>query len=406
MRQNFSEEERALLGRITFLAGSPAVLENMCTLPAREPFCPETVAFLDDLSKELRAASKSYPDVATFAFWIRRASTLKFKERYPARAGQYCLGRGTAFHISPSNVPVNFAYSLAAGMLTGNHNIVRIPTKPFPQAEIIVRGLLSACEKHKDFRNEICLVRYERDRGINDLLSSLADTRIIWGGDATVAEVRKSPLPPRANEITFADRFSLAVIDSEYYLAHADKHIQWAEGFYYDTYLTDQNACTSPRAVVWTGAHKKEAKELFWRKLRSVIEKKYTFKPIQFVDKYATFCRLSAAQTGLCLLPAEDNRIVRVRTERLSRELMDLKGNSGFFFEYDCDDITELKDLCDDSRCQTVSYIGESEMLLPLIASRVKGIDRIVPVGQTMDFDFLWDGYDLYHHLTRIVSVT
>ena len=34
-----------------------------------------------------------------------------------------------------------------------------------------------------------------------------------------------------------------------------------AEEFYNDTYLSDQNACTSPRLVVWMGSKKKEAKE-------------------------------------------------------------------------------------------------------------------------------------------------
>ena len=27
---------------------------------------------------------------------------------------------------------------------------------------------------------------------------------------------------------------------------------------------------------------------------------------------------------------------------------------------------------------------------------RLVGIDRVVPMGQTMDFDFIWDGYNLY----------
>lgn len=42
-------------------------------------------------------------------------------------------GRGVAFHIAPSNVAVNFAFSLAAGLLTGNANIVRLSSKPFPR---------------------------------------------------------------------------------------------------------------------------------------------------------------------------------------------------------------------------------------------------------------------------------
>ena len=85
--------------------------------------------------------------------------------------------------------------------------------------------------------------------------------------------------------------------------------------------------------------------------------------------------------------------------------LMDYKDNSGFFFEYDCGNLLEIRDLCDNKRCQTVAYIGKSEMLLPLLQSGVKGIDRVVPVGKTMDFEFLWDGYNLYERLTRVIKL-
>ena len=64
-----------------------------------------------------------------------------------------------------------------------------------------------------------------------------------------------------------------------------------------------------------------------------------------------------------------------------------------------------MKVLCDNSRCQTVGYIGDTDMLKPLLASGIRGIDRVVPVGKTMDFDLVWDGYDLYGRLTRIIAI-
>ena len=41
-----------------------------------------------------------------------------------------------------------------------------------------------------------------------------------------------------------------------------------------------------------------------------------------------------------------------------------------------------------------------------LLDAGIKGVDRIVPVGKTMDFDLFWDGYDLYSCLTRVVAVS
>ena len=58
---------------------------------------------------------------------------------------------------------------------------------------------------------------------ITDAFSALCNVRVIWGGDATIAEIRKSPLPPRSNEITFADRHSAAVINADSYLAADNK---------------------------------------------------------------------------------------------------------------------------------------------------------------------------------------
>ena len=39
------------------------------------------------------------------------------------------VGRGIALHIPPSNVPMNFAFTMAIGLLSGCENIIRIPQK-------------------------------------------------------------------------------------------------------------------------------------------------------------------------------------------------------------------------------------------------------------------------------------
>ena len=35
----------------------------------------------------------------------------------------------------------------------------------------------------------------------------------------------------------------------------------------------------------------------------------------------------------------------------------------------------------------------------------LKGVDRIVKIGHTLDFDFLWDGYNLFEEFTRTVDL-
>ena len=390
-----------VLNRVTYLTGSVEIASTLPKTRALGPFDDNVIEFLNDVSKELMGnkSAKAYSDVVTFAFWIRKGSVLRLKERFHKEG--LLLGKGVAFHIAPSNVPVNFAYSLVTGLLCGNANVVRVPSKDFPQVVIIIEALNKVLEQYEKMKHYVVCVRYDRDKEINDLFSSIADVRVVWGGDRTIAELRKSPLPPRSGEITFADRYSIAVIDSDEYLSIEDKD-KVAEDFYNDTFFSDQNACTSPRIVIWTGNRIEEAKQLFWRNEHELVKKKYTFQAIQGVNKL-TQSYLIAANHDVIVEDRIDNLIVRVKVNELTDDLMDYRDNSGYFYEYDCKDIMELETFCNDKRCQTIAYIGNKEIIRPLIESGIKSIDRIVPIGKTMDFGLIWDGYDLPAMLTRII---
>ena len=411
-----------ILSRLMYEVGSAQTIEKMTGKGGKVPFSEELIQFLNAWSRLILKSpdSRNYPDVVTFAFWIRKANVIELRNRFMGEEG-FVRGRGVAFHIAPSNVAVNYAYSLVTGLLTGNANIIRIPTKEYPQVTILNRTLQDALEEYPQWQDEICLVRYGHDQAINDVLSQIADTRIIWGGDATIGEIRKSPLKARAFDICFADRYSLAVIDVQSYLQCEDKQ-QVASDFYNDTYLTDQNACTSPRIVIWhtdgtIEAEQKQAADLFWQQLWELVSARYEPQPVQAVNKL-TIAYLVAAERpewkpvceeaawGSGLVPCEesdveyDNRLMRIQISALDEYLMDYRENSGFFYEYSCDDLTEILPLCS-SRCQTIGYLGEPSMFDTLLAAELSGVDRIVPIGKTMDFDLIWDGYNLYEMMTR-----
>lgn len=398
---------KEVLKEVTYLVGNDKSIVALQNAIPKHPFDERVVDFLNTLSKILMKSreAKAYPDVITLGFWMRKSSVLALKERFVEESSDIKIGRGVAFHIAPSNVPVNYAYSLLTGLLTGNANIVRIPTKDFPQVSVINNAINRALEEYPDMKQYICLVRYGRNQKVNDLFSSLADTRIIWGGDNTISEIRKSPLGPRAGEISFADRYSLAVISSEKYLEVSDKK-RLAEEFYNDTFLSDQNACTSPRLVVWMGEKKEEAKELFWKYEHDLVKKKYQFQSIMGINKLTSSYLMAVKKEGTHIECHKDNYIIRVNVPEVKPELMELKDNSGYFFEYDCDDIFEIRDLCNNTHCQTIGFLGEKDIIMPLLTSGIKGVDRVVQIGKTMDFDFIWDGYELVERLTRTIKVS
>ena len=66
------------------------------------------------------------------------------------------------------------------------------------------------------------------------------------------------------------------MIDADYYLEYGE-YERVAQDFYNDTYLSDQNACTSPRVIIWYGNNKEKAKEKFWDELETLVEKKVSY---------------------------------------------------------------------------------------------------------------------------------
>lgn len=392
--------------QVKFIVGEEKTLENLHKMPTLPIFSDEAVTFLEELSKYIlkHTANRKYPDVITFAFWCRRGSVLKMKEQY--ESDRLRIGKGVVFHIAPSNVPVNFAYSMAAGLLAGNANIVRIPSKEFEQVDIICNSINEVLRAGSNqMKNYIYLVKYGHSREINNYFSSLCNTRVIWGGDQTIAELRTSNLPPRANEITFADRYSIAVINSDHYLKESDPH-KIASDFYNDTFLTDQNACTSPKLIVWLGDRVEEAKEVFWENLYDFVKENYSLQPVQAVNKLTALFLLAESHSGVHATERKDNTIVRVNLDKLEEDTMEFCSNSGFFMEYTAKNLSDILPVCS-RRCQTLAYYGVTQELLAdfIKVQCPEGIDRIVPIGKTMDFQLIWDGIDLICGMSREIHI-
>jgi hypothetical protein len=391
-----------VLNHLSVEAGSLVFLDNSHVRPLNT-FDPQVMEYCSILSKTIMKHPEAllYADLMTFAFWIRQASIEHIMEDYPDVHQR--IGRGVSFHIAPSNVPLNFAYSLIAGLLSGTHTIVRVSSKKFPQTQLLIQLIKETLPK--ELENYAIIVKYQRNKEINDYFSSYAQVRIIWGGDQTIQELRRSPLPIRSKDIVFADRFSILLIDADVYLRAEDKEVI-AKGFYNDTYLFDQNACTSPRFVIWTGQSILEAKNKFWNHLLKLVLSKYENYPFLAVENFKK-AALIAAAFDYSKIITMTNWLYRVEVQQIASDLIDMIGNSGFFIEYNLNDtIEELLPIMND-KFQTLSYYGinPSDIRLQLSSLNPRGIDRIVPLGRTMEFDLYWDGYDLIRELSREISV-
>ncbi len=379
--------------------------------PALPPFDPRATAFLSDLSAALLAdgRTRAYPDVTTFAFFCRRANLVTLRAGCGDLSGR--LGRGLVFHIAPGNVPVNFAYSLVSALLAGNANVVKASSRNFAQTEIVCEAMRTLLRgAHAALLPYVNVVEYPREaQRMTEEFSALCDVRVIWGGDETIRRVRQAPLPPRAFDVTFTDRWSLLVADARA-VAEMDEPslAAAAQGFYNDAYLFDQNACTAPRLVYWLGEGESlaAAQERFWRAVRAHAAPRYPIDAVTAVDKLTALYRAALALPGAALTPMPDNLAVRIRLTELAPEATDLHCEGGCFLEYASAGLEPLVPLLG-KKAQTVSVLGvDPRMVRDFVLSRgVRGVDRVVPVGRTLDFSLVWDGYDLVSALSRRVAV-
>lgn len=396
MQQNFNE--------MTFLFSNSEKLECVRDISPDDIFSNSSIAFLSALSSELIKSprTKQFSDVATFAFFCRKANLLSLKKKYTE--DNIRLGRGVIFHVAPSNVPVTFGYSMVAGILSGNVNIVRVPSKSFEQVEIIYDAICKIADypEFSKFTDRLFLIQYDRQSTVTDFLSSICDVRVIWGGDDTIAQIRKFAIPARSYDITFADRYSFAAINADKFIQEQNT-AKIAENFYNDTYLFDQNACSAPHLVIWTGGKDNinKAKEMFWDAIQLKIER-YELSPILSVDKLVSLYLQSQDCVKIIRELPTDNKLWRIKVSQLSANIDQYRCAGGYFLEYDATSLTELKTIVN-RKYQTMAYYGfEKEELNQLMKEmHFNGIDRIVPIGKTTDFSLTWDGYDLINVLSR-----
>ncbi|MCK9310114.1 MAG: acyl-CoA reductase, partial [Candidatus Cloacimonetes bacterium] len=179
-----------------------------------------------------------------------------------------------------------------------------------------------------------------------------------------------------------------------------------AYAFYNDTYLMDQNACSSPQLVVWTGNHYHEAQQRFWHAVSATAEKKYTLQPVSVVDKFTKLCIEAIENPYVMRITRYGNVLYAADLRELPDDADKLRGTCGYFYQYLCKSINEISRMVNE-KYQTLVYYGLSPIQLSEFAvnNQLRGIDRIVPVGQALDIDVIWDGYDLVRTLSRIVDV-
>ena len=124
------------------------------------------------------------------------------------------------------------------------------------------------------------------------------------------------------------------------------------------------------------------------------------------MDKYTLLCQNAIELNNISSVKKHGNYVHRIGLDNVFENTDSLRGKFGYFYEYDTDDINSIVHIIN-TKYQTLTYFGveKSELLGFVVKNRLSGIDRIVPVGQALDIDVIWDGYDLVRSLSRIIDV-
>ncbi|MFI5149720.1 MAG: acyl-CoA reductase [Bacteroidia bacterium] len=388
-----------------FLFPSDFSLNTFVQLQAEEPFSESAVSFLNALAIELRndPLSAGYTELITLAFFLRKANLLQLKKKYYPPYNTR-VGRGIVFHISPSNTPVNFAYSLVSGILSGNLNIVRLPSRKFKQTDIILHAILALHKRPEfhPFSGRILLVRYDKADSATAFFSSICDARIIWGGNRAVEEIKKNRLPVNGIDVLFADKYSICIINSDTFVRENFPKTL-AQGFYNDTFLFDQNACTSPHLVVWLGSNEnvRESKKMFWANLFDLVQKRYDVKPYSGIDKLAAFYHQAIHLEGIKKTSMPDNQIWRIELKELTEDIDKYRSNCGYFAEYTANSLLDIRPVLSKKNLTIACYgIQKEEWIACGARLNMNLMDQIKPVGKTSEFSLFWNGYNLIETLS------
>ena len=246
------------------------------------------LAFCQALSSRLLRdpARRQFPDVMTFGYFCRKSSISKVINTLHDRDSR--LGWGTVLHIAPANIPVNFAFSFLMGFLSGNSNYVRVPSTPYPQVDLIVGAIddILADPAFESLRPRRLIFHMRAGPALVGMVGGAAGL-VVWGGydRGQIQSMEKVS----AVELYFPDRVSSAVLAaSEIQGLDEDELTKLCDKFFNDTFLVDQNACSSPGMMFWVGEKKarETARQRFWSRLGERLAEKYQLEPVRMMDKH------------------------------------------------------------------------------------------------------------------------
>jgi hypothetical protein len=388
----------------------PDLLDQLdrCRANVVAPFSPERIAIITELSARLLADRRivERPALAYFAHWTRRSAIRDLASRFQATMASDTLAapRGVVFHIPPKNVETIFLFSWISSYLVGNANIVRLPSGCAAPIMCAVDVLVELTSSRRTSELFIC---YPAQASVNEAVSRSSDVRIVWGGDEKIRAFESLPLRNGGKSLWFGDRYSYAVIFGDALpSAGTSEQTTLAKSLATDIFTFDQMGCSSPHKIYVVGNPEDHGPGIvsLVEAVRSEAHRRGVQIPASHaIRKFTEALVLAGTERGTSI-PSRSAELISVVVPHL-RRAEDRVGGGFIVIEF----ISKMADLLEVVRPsdQTLSHygFGKADLVDFAKVATLTGISRIVPIGQALSFDSVWDGYDLLRELTRTIRV-
>jgi hypothetical protein len=381
--------------------------------PPLPPFSEQALAFLHALSEDLlnNADCRVFPNLVALGFWLRPTSLQKMVHDFnyvPSGHEQYAAG--LAFHLAPSNVDNLFIYSWAISLLCGNSNVIRLSNRGSDERQLLITLIDQTIKepRHTDIMQRTAIVSYSHDDDITNTLTVLAARRILWGSNETITHLRSLPTPPLCQDLVFPDRRSVALLSATA-VTKAVTLDGLLEAFYRDSYGFDQMACSSPRLVLWfndglNDGNLAEARERFWSGLyQLLVTKEPQLDAASLVDKQVAIQSVALTE-DVKIHPIPDMRLQVLEINKPNARLEAEHPGGGLFMDGTIDNLNQIHTWLPGYH-QTLTYWGIDSDTLTQASNHMHLADRVVPVGQALNFSPVWDGMNLFERLSRLVQI-
>ena len=334
-------------------------------------------------------------------FNFRKANLERMSQAY---LNQKRFGRGIIFQIAPSNTPVSGLYGAIFAFLSGNVVLTRVSPHAIQEITPVVEVIDQIKHAGRPLSHFMSFISYSRDlKDITEAISKRVDGRILWGGDQTIAELKSYSTLPNCIDLAFPDKYSISIFNSDFISNTSLENIKkLSQDFLKDLMTFDQNACSSPKLIMWVGSI--SSIELAKIKFLSSLDSEINEEKVDW--GYASQRAIQAMKiriTGDYSLKMIGSGIINFFKKVNENAAIDFNlFKFGNVLECNLESLNDIASFGSE-KLQTCTYAGFDGEDIDKVRTNYHlfGFDRIVPVGKALEMSEIWDGIDFFETLSR-----